>query len=178
MVTIFTMEDRAAGRFDIWTVGWNMFMDNPILGVGLDGFRVAFDHYREAANFIYLTQASKVTAMSTCTACFVPHNIYLEAFADLGIIGGMLLSLIAFSYLKNGYRAVVFYEKNKDQSGKIIATSVTLSFLGLLIFGLTLGLVYYKYFWVSMALIEVINLKALSTNTATSGEIVSEPKQG
>jgi hypothetical protein len=44
--------------------------------------------------------------------------------------------------------------------GEITAMSALLTFIGLLVVGMALGIIYYKYFWISMALIEVIRLRA------------------
>lgn len=158
----FSLKDRGAGRIDIWLVGWNMVKENPLLGVGLDGFHVAFDYYRGITNFMIVGLPGKAKSLYYCNECFVPHNIYLEAVADLGIVGGALLFLIVVRYLSSSWRAVKFYEQEKDRTGEIIAMSAILAFLGLLVFGLGLGLLYYKYFWVSMALIEVVSLMTLN----------------
>ena len=69
-------EDLSVGsledvRFDIWSVGLDIFLENPILGVGTAGF---------------LVELRNRTGLS-----FVAHNTYLGILAEQGIIGAVIL---------------------------------------------------------------------------------------
>ena len=145
------------------------------MGVGLDGFRVVFDHYRGLTNFVDVTRPSNVIGFGGCMECFVPHNIYLEAVAELGIIGGALLFMIVLTFMMGAYNALSYFRERQDRAGEILALSAGLSFLGILVMGIGLGLLYYKYFWVSMAMIEVVNLLTLNGNSTGRVKSGGEP---
>jgi O-antigen ligase len=165
MVSGFTLEDRAAKRLDIWLVSWNMVKDNLLLGVGLSNHPVSFDFYRAITTDLVRFPGSSRP----------PHNIYLGAVTELGIVGGALLLMIVVGYLRKGYKAVKIFDENKDQSAEIIVFSVLLSFMGLLVVGIALDILYRKYFWISMALIEAVCLTTPNSHPAGKKETIKSP---
>lgn len=68
-------------RGDFWRAGWNMTLDNPIFGVGLDGFR---DNYR-----INKDQASALRPIPDAVVDSA-HNIFI----DISSSGGFPLLII------------------------------------------------------------------------------------
>jgi putative inorganic carbon (hco3(-)) transporter len=148
MVSGFTLEEKstAIGRINIWLVGWTMIKDNPVLGQGLSSFPIVFDSY----------SAITTGLMGTVKSSRAPHNVYLETLAELGIVGLSLFLIIVVGHLKSGYRAVKFFEEKNDSTGKIITSSIILSFLGLLVVCMSTNLLYTKLFWTSMALVGAI----------------------
>jgi O-antigen ligase len=69
---------RAQGRIDIWLVGAQIVRHHGLLGVGLENFPYAFQRYAgHQVVFRTFEQA--------------PHNIYLQAIAETGVIGLLLL---------------------------------------------------------------------------------------
>ena len=63
------LEDRYdSGRTDVYTRAWELGVEAPWLGIGLNGFRVIGNH-------VY------------------PHNIFLETFCEGGLVGIVLLLL-------------------------------------------------------------------------------------
>lgn len=72
------LTSRAQGRFDIWLVGFEVIKHHGLLGVGLDNFPLAFEKYAgHQAVFHHFSM--------------VPHNIYLQALAETGVVGLFLL---------------------------------------------------------------------------------------
>lgn len=65
------IEGYSSGRDTIATDAWSMFLDQPILGVGLDGY------YALQSGFWSLFEH--------------PHNLVLATLAEAGVIGGLLL---------------------------------------------------------------------------------------
>src|SRR5205814_3948343 len=82
-----TLADRGAGRLDIWHVGWVVIREHPLLGVGLGGFPLVY--------YEFLSQATGISwkhAESVAQVMFkFPHNIYVGAAAELGVVGLGLL---------------------------------------------------------------------------------------
>ena len=71
------------GRTSASIVGWAMFTDNPILGVGVGNFNANFDHY---ASLLGLSHEAGSA-----------HNLYLEIAAERGIIGLLSFLMIIIS---------------------------------------------------------------------------------
>jgi O-antigen ligase len=142
-------------RLDIWSVGWTMIKENPLLGVGLNSFKADFGSYLEVR--------PDITFHKTAAA---PHNIYVQVLAELGIIGAVLFFMAIVAHLRSGYNAVRSFEGKEDQSGGMIAVSVLLSFPGLLVAGMFGNILYTKFFWLSMTLIGAVGWVASSPHLA------------
>lgn len=81
-----TLEDNAGGRFDIWIVGWNMFLDSPLLGHGFESFADRFLIYAERGNLSAFGHQESKTA----------HNSFVGIIAQFGLIGiSLFLAVLA-----------------------------------------------------------------------------------
>ncbi|HEX7058251.1 MAG TPA: O-antigen ligase family protein [Solirubrobacterales bacterium] len=63
-----------AGRQDFWRVALDAFGEKPVLGQGAGTYRFIWDEHRS------IDQPSQVA-----------HSLYLQAFAELGAVGGLLV---------------------------------------------------------------------------------------
>ncbi len=77
------------GRKQIWKRGRGYIMEHPLTGVGVGNFPVAEGDY--AAQ---LGRPAKWSA---------PHNAYLQAFAEMGIPGGLIFVAILFATAKRAW---------------------------------------------------------------------------
>jgi len=81
-----------SGRLDIWQVAWRITEAHPIFGVGLNQFTVASPHYVNlpgVLGFVGLIVDKHI----------VVHNMYLQLWAETGIIGLLLfVALIMVSF--------------------------------------------------------------------------------
>lgn len=85
-------EDRGSGRLDIWRVGGRMIVDRPVTGVGLAGFQPEFYDYMGAVQVDPYWAREWRNRYGLRGA----HNVYLKAFAELGVIGlALLLAALA-----------------------------------------------------------------------------------
>jgi len=82
-------------RGDFWRAGWMMTLDNPALGVGLDGYR---DHYRASRDLVTALRPGS-DAMTDSA-----HNVFLDISSGGGfpllIIYVFLIGLTIFSAIK------------------------------------------------------------------------------
>lgn len=146
VLSIFTAVDRGASRLDIWLVGWQMFLKNVFLGVGLGNFRLAFEQY--------LPETSHLSPHLS----FVrqdPHNTLLSVISSLGIIGFILFTLIVGVALKNGFIAARRFKQNCDVTLAPLALGLYLGLLGVFTAGMFIGMEFNKFFWLLLALTEV-----------------------
>jgi len=140
---------RGTGRVDIFLVGLEIIKHNPVFGTGLANFPVAYDQYAGAAPVFR-------------GYSWDPHNTYLEAWADAGF-GGFLLLLIALrSQMKAARNAI------KTHSGEWFGAAVEAACWGALIFGLSTTLEWNKSFWLILMLLTLISRNA-HTNSRSQG---------
>jgi O-antigen ligase len=81
----FLYKESVAYRGDFWRAGWNMTVNNPVFGVGLDGYRDNFRFYRDQAS------ADRNPNSFVDSA----HNVFL----DISSGGGFPLLLIYITLL-------------------------------------------------------------------------------
>lgn len=74
----FYGEKSAAARISLWHTGEAMIRDNPIFGKGVAGFGINWDKYNTDPNLDHYNS---------------PHNIFLNFWIDVGLLG--LLSFLA-----------------------------------------------------------------------------------
>jgi O-antigen ligase len=88
-------KDSVAFRGDFWRAGWKMTSDNPVFGVGLDGYR---DHYRASRDLVTVLRPGS-DAMTDSA-----HNVFLDISSGGGfpllIIYVFLIGLTIFSAIK------------------------------------------------------------------------------
>lgn len=129
---------RAQGRFDIWLVGFQIVRHHGLLGVGLENFPFAFQRYAgHQVVFRTFTQA--------------PHNIYLQAIAETGVIG--LLALVAALRLqiKEIGRAM---EKANEKVREILIPCEAAAW-ALITHALVANLLWRKMFWFTWIVVAV-----------------------
>lgn len=87
MADVSSIESIGTGRDMLWRAGWQMYLDKPLFGWGLDMFHWLFPQYRYAS-------APDLGQFA--------HNDYLQILIELGPIGLVLfLSFIIFLCIEN-----------------------------------------------------------------------------
>jgi len=87
-----------ANRLSIWETSWQMFVQNPINGIGAHAFRKAYPQFAENDDF---WQAKGDVGMHA-------HHWFLEILAETGLIGLLLMSLAI-------YKLMVFVKQHFHQ---------------------------------------------------------------
>lgn len=119
-------------RINSWIAGYHMLEDNVILGVGINNYA---DYTRQYAEVFLADDA------------IAPHNVFVKLVAESGII--VFLSFIIFIVILmlSNIRSILLsrYEY------------LWYATLSTILMGLTLGITYEKYFWISIAIMMQIN---------------------
>ena len=78
----FMGEKSAVARVSLWNTGWQEISDSPILGKGVNGFSDNWEKYNTDPNLEHYN---------------FPHNIFLNFWVDLGLLGllGMVIVFAA-----------------------------------------------------------------------------------
>ena len=141
-----TLSDGGTGGTDIWRIGWRMFEDKPIQGVGANNFQVASIHYLLAEpgaieNDTYVVDQPAVA-----------HNSTSIVLAELGLIGFVLFMLVLGLILGYLIKAIAAFKRLKNRTMEILATALVLSLVALLAADFFLSEQYSKQLWILLAL--------------------------
>lgn len=129
-------EDEAIrGRTSELLVGWNMFLDNPILGVGYNNYPVYYQAYSRQVGL-----DPRATERSA-------HNLYIEILAETGIVGLIFFSVIVLITLRDIYWSVKTLQAYHLKDIADMATAVGVSLLGYLLASVFIHDAYQRYFW-------------------------------
>ncbi len=88
------------GRELMWGTTFNMIKDHPLIGIGVNTFRLNYQHYQGAflkENPEYIPYLGSAES---------PHNQYLEIASEQGIIGLLLFLWINIIFFKEGFRII------------------------------------------------------------------------
>jgi len=92
-----------AGRHDFWRVALDAYGEKPVLGHGAGAYEFSWEQHR-----------------SIDLAVHDAHSVYLEAFAELGTIGGMLVLGLAGILLWSGFGAWRFAEGPERERNAVL----------------------------------------------------------
>jgi O-antigen ligase len=133
-------DNTSKQRLLYWEHGWEMMVDHPFLGVGYYNFRSYYNkHYSDD---LYYESAE------------LPHNIFVQVGADLGFVG-LFVYLVLIWY---GFRIPVRIRSRLIEKGKVddwripISKGLAVGFLGFIIAGQFVSVVYYPYMWIHLAM--------------------------
>lgn len=79
---------NGAGRHDFWRVALDTFEEEPVRGIGAGTYEFAWEEKRSIELPVHDA-----------------HSLYLEAFAELGVLGGLLVLVLVGSMLWAGFTA-------------------------------------------------------------------------
>ncbi len=100
------LKSSASGRFVLWDAALEMLVRHPFLGVGAGAYKVEYANCRAIINQQSHFPHQLTTGFFTpdqsdgAATYFRAHNEFLQVFGELGIIGGVLLILILFSFAR------------------------------------------------------------------------------
>jgi O-antigen ligase len=154
-------EGTGATRLYTWGIAWEMFLYNPIIGVGQGNFPWALEEYQGDRTFQEKSYAGRAA-----------HSLYFTLLPELGLAGlviflGMLMdsfkelkwvSLTAREYgskmdlsTKAMDRLQDLRRRNKLQNALFAARALEGAFIGYLVASTFVSTLYYPTFWILVA---------------------------
>ncbi|MGE3153614.1 MAG: O-antigen ligase family protein [Nitrospiraceae bacterium] len=150
-----------AARLYTWGIGFEMFLHNPIIGVGQGNFPWTFEEYQGDRTWQDKSLAGRAA-----------HSLYFTLLPELGLMGlgiflGMLMnsfkdlqfvSRVATEYAMKGKRSAMTMESSEDvrkrnrvKSALFQARAIEGAFIGYLVASIFVATLYYPTFWVLVA---------------------------
>lgn len=141
-------DDTGAQRLYLWGMGWEMFKDNPILGVGPTNFQWNSYKYESAE------QAAKGLHIWGKGA----HSLYFTLLPEMGLAGlGLFLTILVVG-LRDNLRVRRTYKRLVKQKAPpallerlypltVYSRANDVAVLAYLVTGAFLSVLYYPYFW-------------------------------
>ncbi len=133
------------GRTDLWTVGWRMVEDRPVVGIGAGNFEVASIHY--------LLEPGAITSDEfIISQPKVAHNTFLEVLAETGVVGGILFAGILGAVLWWMLSAARTFARLGDVRTELLMRGLFVATIGYLVAGMFISANYQKLLWLLLAL--------------------------
>ena len=123
------------GRISEVVVGLQMFLDNPVLGVGYNNYNINYLDY------------SRRLGIDPRFEYRSAHSLYVEVAAETGILGLMVYTFIlyqVFSGIVKSWRQLK--EHGEDEQASMVA-GFAIGFIGYLAAALFIHDAYPRYFW-------------------------------
>ena len=135
-------DQTASYRILLWKAGVRMFLDHPVIGVGPDSFALTrWTYYAETDPHPTVTEA---------------HNTFVQAFTDLGLLGGVPFLLLLLFFLRLNSRTrkrVLASAPGGSRSFEYcLATGLDVALIGFLSSGFFHSALYYPHLWLLLGL--------------------------
>lgn len=152
-----TMEEGTAGqRVFTWGIGWEMFLDNPVFGVGQGNFPWAIGEYMGGRTWQTKSLAGRQA-----------HSLYFTLMPELGLIGVMIFGTMVYlnyrdtrvkELVRASSRPVSIRRDKADIAdsellrASLYGNAILGGMIGYLATSTFISTLYYPTFWIMMAL--------------------------
>jgi len=138
-------------RLEYWKIGFTLIEEHPILGIGYKNWvAVITDIYPAGVPPLNIVEVS--------------HSIYIEAAAELGLLGLFLFILMAlFAFIANAKTRKTLCQHN-DKLLYNISYALDAGLIGYLVAGAFVTVLTYPFFWIQLAMIVTLNNVASKIN--------------
>lgn len=133
------------GRTTLWMLAGRTIAANPVVGVGNDNFAVTSSSY-------LIRPGVTNDALQVVIDPKVAHNVYLELWADLGIVGLALFSALVLASLRSATTAVRVFETNGNRGEAILARALVVALVAMLAADFFVSNLYSKQLFLLLAL--------------------------
>lgn len=169
-----TMEEGTAGqRVFTWGIGWEMFLDNPMFGVGQGNFPWAIGEYMGGRTWQTKSLAGRQA-----------HSLYFTLLPELGLVGVMIFGAMVYvNYRDTRVKNLVLptssgVSARRDEAdiqdlqisrATLYGNAILGGMIGYLATSTFISTLYYPTFWIMMAL-------AVALRNTTQGYAESQPQ--
>jgi probable O-glycosylation ligase (exosortase A-associated) len=170
-----TREATAAGRLYQWRMGWDMYVDNPVFGVGAGNYpwRVAY----------YELQSKGRSPSGRLHGGRAAHSLYFTLLPELGTLGLALFVVALTSAIKRLRRIARDEAKRNLGRGTSLAEAsaraTIVAFIAYLSAGMFVSVLYYPHFWYLVAIAVALDAimkqdSTLAVSAKTSNRLLNQ----
>ncbi len=163
-------------RLYSWSVGWQMFLYNPVWGVGAGNY--------PWANFKYLELSPMWNESQRMLGGRAAHSLYFTVIPELGIIGVILyLSMIKVIYSRCKKIKKIVKKYPSDITAKkleLLTSAFQASLLSFSVSSAFISVLYYPFIWHLLGMVLVTHkvvIEKYITNSNDNGSTLLEPAQ-
>ncbi len=135
-----TSDDALRGRESALIVGWRMFADHPLVGIGAGNFQSRYLEYAESVGLFRSGEA------------LAPHSLITQVASETGLLGVIVFGSIvvgAFAALRRSRQALLAIDQTED--ARLIA-AIRNGLTGYLVAAVFLHAAYPQLLWLLLAL--------------------------
>lgn len=134
-VSSYSQDQAAMVRINAWKAGGRMFMSNPIVGVGAGNFEA--EYFKSEYGRVYKDRSWRAA-----------HSMYVQTLAELGLAGLVWLFVLVAAIIRTLIRIRKTLQSPALQLPFLhsLTTALEASFVGFLVGGAFLSVLYYPYF--------------------------------
>lgn len=161
-----------------WRETWTMMTDSParfIFGTGLSGYQQAIKPYHQEGIFfnhendpdfrrkiVWWDKKYKAEHWQPVEIYMYPHNILLNFWTELGLLGSCLFIWIIGKFFYTGIKTIRYLYRNQMTSAYLLLLGLICSMIVIIVHGLV-DVPYFKndlslLFWLIIALPALVNL--------------------
>jgi O-antigen ligase len=131
-----TFEESYNVRASVTTSAYMMFLDHPILGVGLGNFESLYKQY------------SRQIGLDQTLLDYSPHSHYLQVLSELGLVGFVVFIAMIWIMMSGLIKARAIFKNLKMDEYANLVVSFGVGMIGYLIAAAFLPMSFPRYFWV------------------------------
>ena len=137
------------GRVDLWRIAIRMGDAHPVDGVGIGGFPDAAGKYLRRPGRL---DSGQLGAQLVLRKPHETHNMYLQMFAETGIVGLFLLIAAALAAMRATWLAVRSFERSTDPRFATLARALLVAQISVLTASIFISNSSDKRTWLLLAL--------------------------
>ena len=139
------LSNDTSGRTTLWLMAERAIAAAPLTGLGNDNFQ------SDAAQFLVRPGATSAAGY-VITTPKVAHNVYLEIWSDLGIVGLTLFLALVATALRSAVRAAGLLRRAGRTADELLARGLIVAIVGMLAADFFISDIYSKQLWLLVAL--------------------------
>ena len=144
-------DSTSTDRLAHWDFGIDVVLDNPMFGVGYE-------------NWLTYCDFMNPEGLGHKSWCRLPHNTYVSAGAEIGLIGLILYIMMIVSILILNSRTRINAKKVKNDFIFYIAHGLDIGLIGYMVATIFFTTLFYPTFWLHLAMTVALNKISLQRN--------------
>ncbi len=163
-------DDTRDERLWSWSIGWVMYLENPIVGIGAGNYPWANGMYYKLSPM--WEEGRKVMAGRQA------HSVYFTLFPELGTIGVLLffgiLKIIFTKCNKAKKKLASWVKRGEHLDEYYLFNAFIASAIGFLVAGTFISVLFYPFFWY-LAAFTIVSYKVVTEHIENKQPVTQKP---